>query len=381
MTIYLDHSATTPLAPEVYKLLKTELRKNFGNPSSLHAVGRQAHASLTEARFTVAKILHCTPAEIYFTSGGTETDNLVLNGLLQPGDHAITSTIEHHAILHPAEALAQKGVHFTYVQPNPNGQLETKKVLAAVKPHTRLVSLILANNEIGTVQPIAKIGAALQKLRKPPLFHTDAVQAAGLLALNTKKLGVDLMTLTAHKFYGPKGVGILFCKTGTPLHPQIQGGAQEKALRSGTENLPSIRAAALALQLAEAKRPQEVPRLRKLRDQFEKAVQKAIPLVRLNGAKAERLPGHANFAFAGIEGESLILKLDAKGICAATGSACSSRSLEPSHVLQALNLPQNELHGSVRFTLGRSTTKQDLDCVSKHLQKIVTDLRQISPVT
>lgn len=384
MPIYLDHAATTPLDPTVYTLLQTNLKKNFGNPSSLHSLGRAAKVALNQARRKVAGVLHAQAAEIFFTSGGTEGDNLVLFGLLRPGDHAITSAIEHPAILQAAAALTKRGVRFTYLKPRPNGCLDQQKVLAALNKQTRLISIMLANNEIGTLQPIAEIGQALQKRRQKklatPFFHTDAVQGAGLLSLDVQELGVDCLTLSAHKFYGPKGVGILFRRQGVPLEPLIWGGGQEQGLRSGTENLPSIVAAAGALALAEKKRCREFQRLQKLRDHLEQDILRVIPQVRVNGAAAPRLPGHLNLAFFGIEGESLILHLDALGICAATGSACSSRSLAPSHVLQALGLPEQELHGSLRFSLGRDTTAQDLRFVLQSLKKVVVRLRQISAV-
>ena len=387
-TIYLDHSATTPLAPEVLEKMLPYLREEFGNAGSIHAYGQSAKNALENARRTVAGILYCEPSEIIFTSGGSESDNLALRGVLQPGDHLIISAIEHPAILKTAEALEKEGIKVTKIPVGKNGILNVENVKKAIRPNTKLISIMLANNEVGSIQPVREIGKFLQKLNskleirnsKPILLHTDAVQGGGILNLDVRHLKVDLLSLSAHKFYGPKGVGILFAKKGIQLRPQISGGHQESGIRAGTENVAGIVGAAAALELAENIREKEFARLTKLRDYFVANVLREIPESRLNADQKNRLPGNANFSFFGIEGESILLRLDFAGIAASTGSACASGSLDPSHVLQALKIPHEWLHGSIRFSLGKSTTKKELDRVVRELKKIVQDLRAISPL-
>jgi cysteine desulfurase len=360
------------------------LKNEFGNAGSIHAKGQSAKNALEKARRGIAKILWCEPEEIIFTSGGTESDNLALRGILEQGDHLIISNVEHHAILHPADELEKSGVAVTKIPVGKNGIVDAQKVIAAIRPETKLISIMLANNEIGTLQPVRDIGKMLQKKRekgKPaPWLHTDAVQGGGILNLDTRHLKVDLLSLSAHKFYGPKGLGILFKKKGVKLNPLLTGGSQERGLRAGTENIAGIVGMATALELAENLREKEFIRLTKLRDYFVKKVLAEIPKSRLNGDAEDRLPGNANFSFFGIEGESILLRLDFEGICASSGSACTSGSLDPSHVLQALKIPHEWLHGSIRFTLGKSTTKKDLDFAVGKLKKIVQDLRKISPL-
>jgi len=383
-TIYLDHAATTPLAPEVLDAMLPYLREEFGNPNSIHSKGQSAKNAIEKARRTVAKILFCEPEEVIFTSGGTESDNLALRGVLQKGGHLIISEVEHHAILHTAEELEKQGVKVTKIPVGKNGIVDAKKVIAAIKSNTKLISIMLANNEIGTLQPVREIGKALEKKREKgestPLLHTDAVQGGGILNLDVRHLKVDLLSLSAHKFYGPKGTGILFVKKGTKIQPQISGGAQEKGTRAGTENVAGIVGCAAALELAEKSREREFKKQTELRDYFIGKVLKEIPKAQLNGDPKNRLPNNANFSFFGIEGESILLRLDFDGIAASTGSACASGSLDPSHVLSALKIPHEWLHGSIRFSLGKSTTKKDLDTVVKKLKKIVKDLRAISPL-
>ncbi len=384
--IYLDHAATTPLAPEVLEAMLPYLREEFGNAGSIHQYGQRAKNALEKARRTVAEILWCEPKEITFTGGGSESDNLALFGILERAEraHLIISEIEHHAILHTAEELEKRGVQLTKIKVDKNGIVNAKAVIEAIQPNTKLISIMLANNEIGTLQPIREIGKMLEKKRErgeeTPLLHTDAVQGGGILNLDVRHLKVDLLSLSAHKFYGPKGVGILYKKEGVRLAPQIVGGAQERNLRAGTENIAGIVGAAEALQLAEQKKKLEAKRLMQLRDDFIAKVLKEVPRSKLNGDAKNRLPGNANFSFFGIEGESILLRLDFEGIAASSGSACTSGSLDPSHVLQALKIPHEWLHGSIRFTLGKSTTKKDLDKVVKVLKKIVEDLRAISPL-
>jgi cysteine desulfurase len=389
LTIYLDHAATTPLAPEVFATMQPWLTEKFGNASSIHRYGQCAKNALEFARAKIAKILCCESSEIIFTSGGTESDNLALSGILlahnldsKLNSHAIISTIEHPAILNTATALENFGVKFSRIAPNNLGEISSVKILAAIRKNTKLISIQLANNEIGVIQPVREIGKVLRKKQKngetTPLLHSDAVQAAGSLSLNVQHLKVDLLSLSAHKFYGPCGIGILFVRNGIKIASQNRGGEQEWGKRAGTENIAGIVGAAVALELAEKKREREVARLSKLRDFFEAEILREIPKSRINGATKNRLPSHTNFSFQGIEGESLLLRLDFEGIAAATGSACSSRSITPSHVLQALKLPATWMHGSIRFSLGRKTRKSDLIFVIKKLKKIVADLREIS---
>ncbi|MFH0833900.1 MAG: cysteine desulfurase family protein [Patescibacteria group bacterium] len=378
--IYLDHAATTPLAPEVLAEMLPCFAENFGNAGSIHAVGQAAKNALESARRTVAEILHCKPREIIFTSGGSESDNLALRGILKKGDHLIISNIEHPAILETAKILEANGIEVSRIPVEKNGISKLAEIEKALRTNTKLISVMLANNEIGTLQPIREIGKFLQKNHPEILLHTDAVQAGGILELDVRHLKVDLLSLSAHKFYGPKGVGILFAKSEVNLQPQISGGHQEDGRRAGTENIAGIVGAATALKLAEKNRAKEFSRLEKLRKNFVAKVLREIPKTRLNGDAKNRLPGNANFSFFGIEGESILLRLDFAGIAASTGSACSSASLEPSHVLRALKLPYEWLHGSIRFSLGKSTTQKDLDRVVRELKKIITDLRAFSPL-
>ncbi|MFH1375044.1 MAG: cysteine desulfurase family protein [Patescibacteria group bacterium] len=387
--IYLDHAATTPLAPEVLRAMLPYLKNEFGNAGSIHGYGQRAKNAIEQARRDVAEILCCEPEEIIFTSGGTESDNLALRGVLGNSlkAHLIISEIEHHAVLHVAKDLEKQGVEVTRIPVNKNGIIDPKRVERAIRPNTKLISIMLANNEIGTIQPVREIGKMISKRNREPrtknqelILHTDAVQAGGILNLDVRHLKVDLLSLSAHKFYGPKGVGILFKRKGVRLTPQITGGMQEKSLRAGTENIAGIVGCATALKLAEKNRERETLRLTKLRDYFIAKVLKVLPRSQLNGDPQSRLPGNANLSFYGIEGESILLRLDFEGIAASSGSACTSGSLDPSHVLTALKIPHEWLHGSVRFTLGKSTAKQDLDRTVTALKKIVKDLRAISPI-
>ncbi|MFH1545759.1 MAG: aminotransferase class V-fold PLP-dependent enzyme [Patescibacteria group bacterium] len=416
--IYLDHAATTPLAPEVLEAMLPFLREEFGNAGSIHSKGQSAKNAIEKARRDVAEILYCEPEEIIFTSGGTESDNLALRGVLEnlfprpvlpnpakageggngskvgkresKNAHLIISEIEHPAILRTAELLKKQGIELTKIPVGKNGIVDARKIEKAIRSNTKLISVMLANNEIGTIQPVREIGKLVQKINHQRcqlptancqlLFHTDAVQAGGILNLDTRHLKVDLLSLSAHKFYGSKGTGILFVKKGTQLAPQILGGGQERGRRAGTENVAGIVGAAAALMLAENSREKEFARLSKLRDYFVGKILAEIPRVRLNGDSKNRLPGNANFSFFGIEGESILLRLDFSGIAASSGSACASGDLEPSHVLTALGIPREWLHGSIRFTLGKSTTQKDLMRTVQVLKKIVVDLRALSPI-
>ncbi len=385
-TIYLDHAATTPLDPRVLAAMQPYLTTEYGNPSALYRTGQTARAAVDRARATVAELLHCEPRELIWTSGGTESDNLALRGILrtEKTGHLITTTIEHHAVLHTAEDLERDGYTTTYLPVDKHGQITTKQVAEAITPETQLVSVMLANNEVGTILPVREIGKMLAKRREngepTPLLHTDAVQGGGTLDLGVRHLKVDLLSLSGHKFYGPKGIGCLYVKAGTKLRPQQTGGGQEHRRRASTENVASIVGFAEALKLANEAREQENTRLTELRDYLITRVLKEIPKTKLNGDPKNRLPNNTNFSFWAIEGESILLRLDFKGIAGSSGSACTSGTLDPSHVLLALGLGHEWAHGSLRLTLGKSTTKEQLDTTIEQLKKIVIDLRALSPI-
>lgn len=380
--IYLDHAATTPMDPRIFEAMKPYFMEKFGNPSSIYQTGQIAKNAIEKARLEVAQLLGAQPEEIIFTGGGTESDNLAIFGVARAnkhkGKHIITSKIEHHAILHPCEELEKEGFEVTYIPVEPNGIVDPLKVKEAMRDDTILVSIMYANNEIGTIQPIAKIGRACKKRGIP--FHTDACQATGALMLNVDKLHLDLMTINGSKMYGPKGVGVLYIRKGVPIKPILFGGEQEKKIRPGTENVAGIVGMAKALELAEADREKESKRLIGLRDYMIKEILEKIPKTQLNGDPVERLPNNVNISVLEIEGEALLLRLDMKGISASSGSACASGSLDPSHVILALGKPHFVAHGSLRFSLGKSTTKKDIDYVLEVLPKIVEDLRAISPI-
>ncbi len=389
---YLDHAATTYLDPQVKAAMKPFLGESYGNPSSLYAKGREARNAINSARQTIAKIIDSRPEEIVFTAGGTESVNLAIFGLARQYElrnrgkgHIITSAIEHHSVLRSCEALEEEGWQVSYIGVDRSGFIDLNKLKAAVQPNTILISVMYANNEIGTVEPINEIGKWLRtlnnqrtqkKLARIP-FHTDACQAAGALDLNVNKLGVDLMTANAGKIYGPKQIGLLYVKSGLKPRPLIFGGGQEQNLRSGTENVAGIIGLAQALKLAQAHRSKENKRLTKLRDYFTKQIFAKIPKVSLNGPSENRLPNNVNVSFAGVEGESLMLYLDSYNIAVSTGSACTTGSPNPSHVLSAIGRPYSEAAGSVRFTLGKQTTRNDLDFVMHVLPGIVEELRRV----
>lgn len=391
--VYLDHAATTCVDPEVKKIMDPFLSDIFGNPSGLYSKGLEANSYLNDARRKVAEILHALPDNIIFTGGGTESDNLAIFGIARKykdqGKHIITTKIEHHAVLHPCEQLEKEGFTVTYLEPDSEGFISPKKIRAAMTPETILVSVMYANNEIGTVEPIAEIGKEILKWRKEkntvfPYFHTDACQAAGALELDVEKLHVDLMTLNGSKIYGPKGVGVLYKRRNVNIQPIILGGGQEMGQRSGTENLAGIIGLTKALELVQNNRSDENIRLFNLRNYLWEQIQSKIDKLKLNGPMLEhsslRLPNNLNVSFLDIEGEALLLYLDNYGICCSTGSACTSTSLEPSHVLTACGLPYEYSHGSLRFTFGKVNTKDDIDYVMEYLPNIVEKLRKISPV-
>ena len=375
--VYLDHAATTPLDPAVLEAMLPYFTERFGNPSSVYRLGREARRALDRAREQVAAVLHCPPADVVFNSGGSEGDNAAIKGAVfargAPGRHIVTSAIEHEAVLHTCQALAAFGVETTYVPVDSNGLVQPEAVAAALRPDTALVSIMLANNEIGTIQPVAEIAEIAHRQRV--LVHTDAVQAAGALPLGIRELGVDLLSLSGHKFYGPKGTGALYVRSGSAWSPQQQGGSQEAKRRAGTENVASIVGLATALTRAEAERDREAMRVRTLRDRLIREVLVRIPASRLTGHPTLRLPNNASFVFDGVEGEAILMALDVQGIAASTGSACTSASLDPSHVLLALGLPAPLAIGSLRLTLGRSTSEAEIDRVIDVLPPIVQRLR------
>lgn len=379
--IYLDHAATTPVDERVVAAMLPYLTEQFGNPSSIHRLGRTALEALDDARETVATALGASRKEIIFTGGGSEADNLAIKGVALAqrqagkGAHIVTSAIEHHAVLHSAEYLQALGFEVTILPVDSGGLIDPDDLRAALRPDTALASLMYANNEVGTIQALAELGA-ICRARGVPL-HTDAVQAAGSLPLNVNELNVDLLSLAAHKIYGPKGVGVLYVRRGTPLLPQINGGGQERRRRAGTENVAGIVGMATALRLAEAERERYAAHCTALRERLVAGLLDRIPRAYLNGHPTQRLPNNVNVAFDYVEGESVLLLLDQHGIAASSGSACTSGSLEASHVLLALGAPHERAIGSVRFTLGKSTTAEDIDYLLDVLPPLIERLRAV----
>ena len=387
--IYMDHAGTTPLDTRVLKAMMPYFSQHFGNPSSIHSVGQGARRALDEAREKVAVVLGCRSSEVVFTSGGTESDNTALKGaaiaLQQTGNHIITSAIEHHAVLHTCQYLETQGFDVTYLPVDEYGMVEPESVARAITPQTILISIMYANNEIGTIQPIAEIAQMAKEqarvMERTLVVHTDAVQAAGFLDLNVRRLGVDMLSLSAHKLYGPKGAGVLYVRRGTPFLPQQLGGGQERERRSGTENIPLIVGTASALEIAETEREQNGEHCQVLRDAIIRRVQVEISNALLNGHPTERLANNVNFSFEGVDGEPILLGLDMAGIAASSGSACSSGSLEPSHVLLALGQSAELARGSLRLTVGRYNTMEDVDHLFSVLVDLVSRLRQMPSLT
>ncbi len=389
-SVYLDYAAATDLDPRVKRAMEPFWSDRFGNPSSLSGLGRQAKVALEAARKSIGHILNVQPAELIFTGSGTESANLAIFGVCKAWQatqsgaadrkkaHFITSQIEHQAVFRPFQVLEKAGHQVSYLPVDQDGLVDPASVEQAIRPNTLLVSIMYANNEIGSIQPIEAIAKICR--RHDILLHTDACQAAGALSLDVKRLGVDLLTLNGGKIYGPKGVGLLYVRQGVSIQPLIYGGGQEKGLRSGTENMPAIVGFAKALELVESTKTAENARLIKLRQFFIGEVLKRVPGARLNGHPTRRLPNNINIAFSGLDGESLLLLLDQAGIACATGSACDSAALEPSHVLLALGLDPDQAKASIRFTLGRKTSKTDLEYVVKALVKAVAELQAIAPV-
>lgn len=380
--IYLDNAATTPLNREVLEEMLPYFTDCYGNASSIYATGRDARKAVSDARRRVAAAINCSPQEVYFTSGGTESDNWAIKGAAfanqGKGRHIITSAVEHHAVLHTVDWLEKQGFEASRLPVDEHGRLDPETVRQAIRPDTILISVMAANNEIGTIQPIAEISRIAKENRI--LFHTDAVQAVGAIPVDVKAWGVDMLSLSAHKFHGPKGIGALYVKKGTRLDTYLHGGAQEAGRRAGTENVPAIVGLGAAIKRACGIQPETAPRIAALRDMLAEGILKNIPDVRLNGDPVNRLPNNVNVSVRFIEGEALLLRLDMMGIAASSGSACTSGSLDPSHVLLAIGLPHEIAHGSLRLTLSEETTREEAEEVLKVLPGIVRTLRDMSPL-
>lgn len=380
--VYLDYSATTPMKQEVLDAMLPHFNVQFGNPSSIHCFGRENKAVIDQARTAIAKTIHAGVDEVFFTGGGSESDNWAIKGvasaLKAKGKHIITTKIEHHAVLHTCEYLEKEGFEVTYLEVDQYGMISLEDLKNAIRQDTILISIMFANNEIGTVQPIKEIGQ-IAKAHKI-IFHTDAVQAYGNVLIDVNEMNIDLMSLSAHKIYGPKGIGLLYIRKGTKIQQFIHGGAQERRRRAGTENVPAIVGFGKAAELAYTDFESHVEHVKALRDRLLQGLTEKIPYTHLNGHPTERLPGNLNLSIQYIEGEALLLSLDMVGIACSSGSACTSGSLDPSHVLMAIGLTHEVAHGSLRFTVGDFTTIEDVDYVIEQLPPIVERLRQMSPL-
>ena len=379
---YMDHSATSPVNPEVLKEMLPYFTESFGNASTLYALGREARTAMEKARKQVASLIGAQPEEVYFTSGGTESDNIAIKGtaskLKNKGNHIITSDIEHPAVEETCKYLEKNGYQVTYLPVGEEGIVKVSDVEAAITPETILITVMHANNEIGTIQPIKEIGALARE--KGIYFHTDAVQSVGKIPVNVGDMNVDMLSISAHKLYGPKGIGALYIRKGVRIDPLLHGGGHERGMRPGTENIPGIVGLGKACQIAEDNLEKNMEYVSSLRDRLIKGVLGKIEQSYLNGHPTKRLPNNANFRFSSIEGESLVLQLDAKGINASTGSACSSKKLEPSHVLMAIGLKEVDAHGSLRISLGTENTPQDIDYTIDAIDEVVERLRSMSPL-
>ena len=379
-TIYLDNNATTKTDEEVVKEMLPYLLDNYGNPSSIYKISRDNRKAIEDAREKVADILNCEPSEIYFTSGGSESDNTAIRGIAHSyrnkGNHIITSKIEHPAVLETCKQLENEGFEVSYINVDENGILDLEELKS--KPTTILISIMFANNEIGTIQPIKEIGEIAKE--RNIIFHTDAVQAVGSIKIDVKELNIDSLSLSAHKFYGPKGIGVLYVKKAVKFEKFIKGGHQEKNKRAGTENVAGIVGLAKAMELAYKDLEEHNKKIKELRDYYVEQIKEKIPYIKINGDMEKRLPGNSNISFRFIEGEGLLLNLDLKGICASSGSACTSGSLDPSHVLLAIGLPHEIAHGSLRISIGKYNTKEEIDYVIENLVEIVGRLREMSPL-
>jgi len=380
--VYLDNAATTRVRDEVIKEMNEYYGELYGNPSSIYNFGQIAKKAVESSREKLARLINSNPGEIYFTGGGSEADNWALKGILsaneKKGNHIITTKIEHHAVLHTCEYLEKKGAEVTYLDVDENGLIDLKQLEESIKDNTVLISIMFANNEIGTIQPIKEIGELAKK--NNIIFHTDAVQAVGNEPIDVKDMNIDMLSLSAHKIHGPKGVGALYIKKGIRIHNLIHGGAQEKKLRAGTENVPGISGLGVAADLAYQNLDKKREKLTNLRDKLIKRISSEVPECILNGHPEKRLPGNVNFSFRYIEGESLLLYLDMEGISASSGSACTSGSLDPSHVLMAIGLPHEIAHGSLRLSLSEYNNEEDIDYTVEKVITVVKRLRQMSPL-
>ncbi|MGL5676249.1 MAG: cysteine desulfurase NifS [Cellulosilyticaceae bacterium] len=380
--IYLDHAATTPVKPEVVEAMLPYFTENFGNPSSVYQLAQINKKAIDEAREMIARHIGANTNEIFFTSGGTEADNWAIKGIAEAykhkGNHIITTKIEHHAVLHTCEYLEKQGFEVTYLEVDENGHISLDDLQSAIKDTTILISMMYANNEIGTIMPVREVGAIAKE--KGIIFHTDAVQAVGQVQIDVKEQQIDLLSLSGHKINGPKGIGVLYIRRGLKIANLMHGGAQERGRRGGTENVAGVVGLAKAIELAYRNFDEKIERISGLRDQLIAGILEAIPYAKLNGHPEQRLSNNVNVAFEFVEGESLLLLLDMHGVAASSGSACTSGSLDPSHVLLALGIPHEKAHGSIRFTLGELTTKEEIAFVIEKLPAIVDRMRQMSPL-
>ena len=377
--VYLDNNATTPVLPEIFDAMRPYFEEQFGNASSIHHHGQETRAAVERARDTVAQLIGCRASEVVFTSGGTEADNLAISGLARPGDHIISSTIEHHAVLNTCKHLESAGIEVTYVPVDGQGQVNPEDVRRALRPNTRLITIMTANNETGVLQPTAEIGKIAAEA--DVYFHTDAVQAAGKIPLEVNRIGCDLLSISGHKMHAPQGVGALYVRKGTLLQPLFHGGRHERARRAGTENVPGIVALGKAAELARLGLENgDLRRIAALRDQIEEIIRREIETVGISGEGAPRVPNTTNIHFDHIEGEALVIALDLKGLAVSTGAACSSGALEPSHVLIAMGLRPDQARASLRFSLGKQNTKDDVDFALQLIAPTVARLRELSPI-
>ena len=380
--IYLDNAATTRTSQEVVDAMLPYFTESYGNPSSIYELGQRSKEAITKAREEIAKVIGAKTEEIYFTAGGSEADNWAIKAAYEAyknkGNHIITTKIEHHAVLHTCQYLEKQGAKVTYLDVDENGLIDLEQLQKAITPETILITIMFANNEIGTIEPVKEIGMIAKE--HGILFHTDAVQAFGQVPIDVDEMNIDMLSSSAHKINGPKGIGCLYIRKGVKIRSFIHGGAQERKRRAGTENVPGIVGLGKAVELAAASMKERMDYETELRDYLISRIEKEIPYCRLNGDRVKRLPNNVNFSFQFIEGESLLIMLDMKGICASSGSACTSGSLDPSHVLLAIGLPHEIAHGSLRMTLDEETTKEDLDYVVDNLKEIVAQLRSMSPL-
>ena len=380
--IYMDNAATTPVKPEVLDAMLPYFTEKFGNPSSIYSISSENKKAITDAREVIAKTINTTPENIYFTAGGSESDNWALkataDAYASKGKHIITTKIEHHSILHTCEFLESKGFEITYLDVDENGLVKLDELTAAIRPDTILISVMFANNEIGTIEPIAEIGKIAHE--HGVLFHTDAVQAYTQVPIDDEAMNIDMMSTSGHKINGPKGIGFLYIRKGVKIKSFIHGGAQERHRRAGTENVTGIIGLAKAAEIATANMKERTAEEIKVRDHLIERIEKEIPYAKLNGDRVKRLPNNVNFSFQFVEGESMLILLDSKGICASSGSACTSGSLDPSHVLLAIGLPHEIAHGSLRLTISDQITMEDADYVVDNLKEIVNHLREMSPL-